>query len=298
MNALNGFVTKLFDVVLSPFEALGFEWALILVSGVFGILALIAFKYISYQKGIKAAKDKIKGHLIAVRLYQNDLGIVAKSVFKVLARNLQYLGLNFGPFVPLAIPFVFVLAQLVTRYAFDPIPVESVVVNESAEGRTSAWPVQRRAGLGTVVRIEMAKGSEERASELAVELPEGLRATSAFVRNGRDGVAFQEFVATNPGEYDIAFTLPDGTRETKRVVAGTRARKMQPERVKGTFTAVLWPAEDKLPSDSPFEHIAFEYPESALGWLPGVGLGGVLLVFLVASMLFGVLVLKPLGIQI
>ena len=51
-------------------------------------------------------------------------------------------------------------------------------------------------------------------------------------------------------------------------------------------------------NDSPIERISFVYPDSDLGWLPGSGILGVMLVFLVASMAFGVAILKPLGIQI
>ena len=68
MNALNHASNALFDLVLTPLEALGQEFALIMVSGIFGVLALIIFKKISSQKGIKAAKDKIKGHMIEIRI--------------------------------------------------------------------------------------------------------------------------------------------------------------------------------------------------------------------------------------
>jgi hypothetical protein len=44
--------------------------------------------------------------------------------------------------------------------------------------------------------------------------------------------------------------------------------------------------------------VSFVYPESDLGWLPGSGPMGVILVFLVASMAFGIAALKPLGVQI
>ena len=46
------------DVVLIPFELLGPELALILVSGLFGIVALLIFKQISWQAGIKRTKDR------------------------------------------------------------------------------------------------------------------------------------------------------------------------------------------------------------------------------------------------
>ena len=54
MNAINGALTALFDLVLKPLEAIGPEFSLTVVSGVFGVLALVIFKYISWQKGIKA----------------------------------------------------------------------------------------------------------------------------------------------------------------------------------------------------------------------------------------------------
>jgi hypothetical protein len=118
MNALNRAVTQAFDVLLWPFERLGVAWSLILVSGLFGIAALFLFKHVSAQRRIRYVKDRIKGHLIEIRIWQDDLGIVAKSTGKVLLRNFQYLGLNLLPFIPLSIPFVFVLAQLVVRYSY------------------------------------------------------------------------------------------------------------------------------------------------------------------------------------
>ena len=106
MNGLNRAAGVFFDVFATPFEVLGTELALILMSGIFGILALLVFKQISWQNGIRATKDKIKGHMIAIRIYQDDLGIVGKSVGTVLVRNVQYLGLNFLPIVPLLFTFV------------------------------------------------------------------------------------------------------------------------------------------------------------------------------------------------
>ena len=68
MNAINRATSSIFDVLLTPFELLGPEISLILVSGLFGILALLVFKQISWQAGIKQTKDKIKGHMIAIRI--------------------------------------------------------------------------------------------------------------------------------------------------------------------------------------------------------------------------------------
>ena len=253
MNALNRIVTSVFDVVLTPLEFLGVAWSLILVSGVFGILALWVFKHISSQKAIKAAKDKIKGHMIAIRIYQDDLAVVGKSVGRVLARNGQYLGLNFGPFIPLAIPFVFVAAQFVVRYAYAPVPLtapDAVVM----------------AGAGTLLEIEFDRAHRKDVTGLEVRLPEGLRAVSPLVRAPSEGRAFQELVAVSPGVHAIELALPGRPVETKLFVAGDEAlRRMQPRRVssRGWYKlhdpeqwTALWPAEDALPAESPIESIA------------------------------------------
>ena len=275
----------LFDLVLTPLEAFGDEFALIMVSGIFGILALLVFKRISSQRGIKAAKDKIKGHMIEIRIYQNDLRLVTRAIGKVLMRNLQYVGLNFGPFIPLSIPFAFVIAQMVVRYAFVPIPVQ--------EDFTGLM-----AGKGLTVKVELAEGYERQAPDLEFILPDGIEATSPLVAVPAEGYVFQEIVATRPGQFDLKFVL-GGTESIKQLAAGDVApRALQPERVSSFFAAILWPVEDTFPADSGIARVSFTYPESDLGWLPGSGPLGVILVFLVASMAFGIAALKPLGVQI
>ncbi|MFO1010901.1 MAG: hypothetical protein U1F29_12625 [Planctomycetota bacterium] len=282
MNSINHAVSATFDALLYPLELFGRPAALILLSAVFGVLALLVFKRISWQKGIRTAKDKIWAGMIEIRLYQDDLRVASKAILKVLGRNVAYLALNLLPFVPLSLPFAFVVAQCVVRYGFAPVEVR-------AAGEHVA------PGAGTLITIELESAHAELARGLAIEYPPGVEPISPLVRvHGR---AFQEVVARAPGAYTIAVTLPDGTRETKALVAGTAERRMQGERGKGFFSALLWPAEDALDANSPFSRIAFAYPDSRLGWFPG-GAEGVLLVFVVASLLAGVLAIKPLKVQI
>jgi hypothetical protein len=287
MNAVHRLVSAVFDAVLTPFELLGDAAAIVLVSGIFGILALLLFKQISWQAGIKATKDKIKGHMIAIRIYQDDLAIVFGAVTRILLRNFQYLGLNFGPILPLFVPFVLVASQFVVRYAFDPLPVI-----DAAEADA------RLPGRGTMLEVRMKDGRGAEVSRLDVQLPSHLKALSPLVRNARDGIAVMEFAAIAPGTGDVQFLVGGQPAGTKAVAAGDEApRAMQPERVSSFWSSWLWPAEPTFPADSPIDSVRFAYPERDLGLLPG-GILGVLATFFVASIVFGIAILKPLNIQI
>jgi len=285
MNAINRATGSIMDVVLTPFEILGPELTLILVSGIFGILALLIFKRISWQAGIKGTKDKIKGHMIAIRLYQDDLVVVGQSVLKVLARNAQYLTLNFAPILPLMIPFVLVVSQLVVRYAFDPVPVVEVVDGQMPREKNT-------------VEVVFKRGLAESIRDLEIEFPPGIVPASRLVRNAREGRAFQHFVATESVRGEIRLLIGGTEVGSKEIVAGDqRTRKMQPERVAGFWSSWLWPAEPTFGADSPVQSVQFHYPDRNLGFLPGGPLG-ILVTFFVASIVFGVLILKPLNIQI
>ncbi len=287
MNAVNSVMRGLFDVLMTPFELLGAAWALVLGSGIAGILALIVFKHISWQAGIKGVKDKIKGNMIAIRIYQDDLVIVARSVINVLLRNFQYLGLNFGPILPLLAPFALVLAQFVVRYAYDPLPVVP-----------AAQAAEMMSGEGTMITIEMKPGQESQAADLDVTLPEGLVAITPLVRSGATGKAFLEVVATESVRGDIEILVGNTVVGTKAIVAGDEpTRTMQPRRTNSFWWSWLLPAEDTFEADGPLQDVTFLYPSRDLGWLPG-GEGGIVLVFLLASMAFGAAMLKPLKIQI
>lgn len=288
MDALNGFCNQLFNLLLAPFDELFGIGALItitVVSLVFMPLSMLFFKRFSSQKGIAAAKGKIKGHVIEIRIYQDDLKVVISAFAKVMYYNLKYLFLNFAPFVPLSIPFVIVAAQLVVRFGFAPIPIEERDLS------------MLRAGQGVMIEVAMAPGYEAQALDLELILPPTLTAVSPLVPNGADGVAFMEVVATSAGAADIELRVGNQTA-LKRVVTGTEIeRLMQPERVSSFWAAWLWPAEDTFSSESPIGHVALAYPNRELAGMPD-GPGGVFLMFLIIAFAIGGLAIKVFDIQI
>lgn len=278
----------MFDWLLWLPEQLGHVFALVFASAVFGVFALWVFKHVSPQRRIKATKEQIKAHLIEIRIWQDDLRIVGWAILKVLGRNLQYLALNLTPFIPLFLPFALVVAQFVVRYGFAPVPVKPVPVQQHAD---------HLAGGGTTIDIELAPSHAARIGELKLVLPEGVEQVSPMVVNARDGRAFVEVVARASGVHELVFDL-GGTRETKLLATGAvTPRTIQGERGRGFVDALLWPAEPAFADDSPFARIRYTQPPADLGWLPG-GPGGIVLSFLILSMIAGALAIKPLKVQI
>ena len=49
------------------------------ISIVIGFLMVIVFRYASDQKAIGRAKDRLKAHLLAVRLFQDQLPVVMRA---------------------------------------------------------------------------------------------------------------------------------------------------------------------------------------------------------------------------
>ncbi len=283
MNALNSLTTGVFDVVLAPLEWFGPLTALAVLSALFGILGLFIFKYISYQKGIAAAKDKIKGHMIEIRIYQDDLVVVGKAVLKVLGYNFIYISLNILPFIPLSIPFVLLLSQLVVRYAFEPLPA----------GESISLVVEfKDADRAKIKDLELV------GPDWAVNSPR-----TALVRSAADGRAFLRLEDVPAGEWELEFRTGGGAVGTKSLfVNGERPQLLQPERVGDFWNAWLWPGEELFEASSPFQRIGIygrtTYPDHALAsFLPG-GIGGILVGVLIFSFIAGIAVIKPLGVTI
>lgn len=285
MDFVNGLLSSGFSLMMSAIGWMGWLGALAFASAIFGILALIIFKQISFQGGIKGVKDKIKGAMIEIRIYQDDLGIVTKAVFKVLGRNLQYMALNFGPMTPLFVPFTLVAAQLVVWFGFVPLPV---------------WDASRgeyMPGKGHEVVATLDDDARDQVRDVEITLPETLQLTTPIVRNERKGVIAFEFIVVGEGDEEIVFTFPDGTTDTKQVVTGeSYDGPLSGIRGSSFVDLLLWPAEASYKA-SPLERVEFAYPARPLPWMLDGPLG-IVGYFFIFSMIGGVAILKPLKIQI
>ena len=84
----------------------------IVVSVVVGLLMVVLFGYTSDQKAIGVAKDRLKAHLLAVRLYRDQIPVVMGSYGKILRGTGRYLKLAFKPLLYVIIPITLLMVQI------------------------------------------------------------------------------------------------------------------------------------------------------------------------------------------
>src|SRR5882762_4913467 len=84
----------------------------VLLSIVIGFLMVVVFRYTSDQKAIRIAKDQLKAHLLAVRLFQDQLPVVLSSYGRILKGTGRYLRLAFRPLVFVVLPLTLLIVQL------------------------------------------------------------------------------------------------------------------------------------------------------------------------------------------
>ena len=79
MGLINRLLGSLFDLLFLPFRSLN-PWAgMIFISLLTGLLMLLIYRWTSNQAGIRRVKDKIKAHLLELRLYKDNMGVTMKA---------------------------------------------------------------------------------------------------------------------------------------------------------------------------------------------------------------------------
>src|SRR4030088_3045163 len=94
----------------------------VVVSLVVGLLIVILFGYSSDQKAIGVAKDQLKAHLLAVRLYRDQIPVVMGSYGKILRGTGRYLKLAFKPLMYVIILISLLIVQIERYLGATPIP--------------------------------------------------------------------------------------------------------------------------------------------------------------------------------
>lgn len=242
------------------------------VSIIIGFLMVIVFRYTSDQKAIGRAKDRLKAHLLAVRLFQDQLPVVMRAYGKILRGTGSYLRLAFTPFLIAILPITFLIVQL-DRY-FGWLPVQ---------------PAQ-------TFLVEAKINDPAALNEASLQLPPTLSSSAPAVHVPRDKEVVWRVVAEREGQYEIKIAAA-GQTVSKQVVVSPRLARISPVRLKDNFWERMFTSgESALAENSPVQSIAINYPPRVISfaWMEW----NWIVLFFVVSLIAGFIFKSALGIQV
>ncbi len=137
------------------------------VSVLTAVAVLLVYKFLSPQRAIKAVKERVKAHILEIRIFQEDPVLMGRAVRAALAANLKYLSLNLKPFVIVFLPIFLLLVQMEARFGYRPLlPEESAVLRtfwRPAPPGAERSPPALLPGEGTSIEsppVRIGKGTE------------------------------------------------------------------------------------------------------------------------------------------
>jgi uncharacterized membrane protein (DUF106 family) len=264
MHVVNLVFGGIVGAVLWPFRGFGPWPGLIAVSLLTALLMLEVYKLTSNQAAIRRAKDRIKAHLLEMRLYQDNMRVTFRAQGAILKANLAYMAANLKPLAVMIAPLVLILAQLSLWYDRAPL----------------------RIGEETLVKVRFDKNVDPMTLDLALEAPPGIEITAPVVRIADEREAVWRIKAVAPGAGRLIVRTGRLSAE-KTVSAGTPALvRVSALASRGSFwKRILYPGEPPLPSSSPVRSVEVLYPPASLAAF-GFGVHW-LVAYLILSIVFG-----------
>lgn len=249
MTKFNLLVTKFFDYILYPFSFLNPFWAILFLSFVSSIVVLIIYAAVSSPTKIKDAKDKIKGHILAIRIYRDHWKVLLLSFVKSLFYTLKYFTLNFFPIIFILPILFFVFAQMEVRYGYRPFV----------------------KGEDTVVKVRFTDDFDLESSEIKLQKTNSVieKIPPVFVKalNEADYVLKIE----NDKPFTLSFDINGTSYKKKFAVLKKKGNKSEALGLKTFYVSnpevFLYPAENKVIENSEVKYIYTKYPPYRINFL-------------------------------
>jgi len=245
MDLLNRLITGFFKLLLWPLAPLPPIWALAVVSVFAGALMVWIFGRVSRQEQIRGIKDRIRGNLFGVRLYQHEIGVVLRLQKQILGDTMRYMALSVAPMLVLLIPMSLIMVQLNLHFASRPL----------------------RPGEQAIVRISVADAA-------LLSRPISLKADRSFivetppVRISSDKQAAWRIRAVRPGHHSLKVQIGDQEIE-KALDIGNDWRAVSSLRTVSWLDSLLYPSEPRLDRRAGIRAVEVLYrplPLQVLGW--------------------------------
>lgn len=239
---------KVFEGLFWPFRGLNPWVGMVFIALLTGILMLIVFKSTSNQDGLRKAKNKIKAHLLELRLYKDSLALSLRAQGQILRANLRYIGYTIKPLLIMIVPLLLILIQLNFLFAYRSLNL----------------------GEQTLVKVELAENVNPLETDINLLASAGLNVETPPLRIAEDHEIDWRISAAQEGIHRLAVNL-DGQSFTKSVaVAQDSLTRIGPLKTRAdVWQELMNPVDPPLPPESPIRSIKILYPPknlSLFGW--------------------------------
>ena len=243
----------------------------VVVSLVVGLLMVVLFGHTSDQKAIGIAKDQLKAHLLAVRLYRDQIPVVMGSYGKILRGTGRYLKLAFKPLLYVIIPITLLIVQIDRYLGATPIPPSAPFL------------------------LTVHTGSDV-LNDVTLDLPPEITTTAPPVHVPSTNEIVWRLTGSKEGKYEVKIAAA-GQAAAKAVCVGSDLPRISTIRLRGHFWERMFSsAEPALPENSPIESISINYLDRNIE-VAGYGMNWIWL-FFILSMIAGFIFKELLGIKI
>jgi hypothetical protein len=235
MTTLLSWIDQVFDLLFRLMRPLPRLAVLAVFSVLTAVISLLAVRWTSNQKAIRRVKDLMGAHVLEVRLFPDQLGVVLRAHLTLFGNTLLYLRYALVPLLILSVPLLILFAQL-----------------EAYFGRAPVEP-----GRDFLVRATFE--AVDSLADPMLRLPPGLAQSAPPVHIPSEREVDWRVKAEQPGTYDIHLVL-QGSEFSKRVVAENGLARIVSERERGSlWQQIINPGEPPLPRSGLVERIAIQY---------------------------------------
>jgi hypothetical protein len=244
---------------------------MILISFLTALLMLFVFRFTSNQEGIRRVKNKIKAHLLELRLFKDSLSLSFKAQGNILRNNLKYISYSAKPLLVMIIPLILILIQLNLWFGYEALT----------------------PGQEIILKVKLEEGRNPLDLDLVLEPSTGFDIQTLPLRIEEEREINWRLKAREKGVHDLAFIV-NGQRLTKKVTVDQRPlSKISPLKVRRSFiNELINPGESPFPGDLPIKTIEVNYPAKDMnlfGWnIPWLlGIPPWLIVYFALSIILG-----------
>ena len=235
------------DVAFGALSVFSPTVTLWIISALTGVLMLLIWRYTSNQDAIADVRASISAHLLATRLFKDNLSVTFRAQRQIIWQAIRLLGYSVRPMLIMMVPFVLVMVQIGLRYEFRPYKI-----GEVARVTATLKPDARFTG-----------------AESQLRLPDGLRqdANDPCRAEALHTIDWR-LTASKPGRYTLAFGAGDDVVQVPLVVADGFER-ISAVRGGGFWDRLLYSAEPSIAPTSAFASIKIHYPTRStpiFGW--------------------------------